>query len=216
MEHKQWLSNEYSQWIKALQESTVNNFKEHPQVKRMLSEDVDPTLFKDLFHLQLLLLPIDNIGRETPKPVSGVCLRMAYYAMKVIEQHPKSIVEIGGGIGQFYAVLKMLGYEGEYKIIDLPEVMKFQREYLDEVSKRCLLHLPLSEDIQPDFLVSFYALGEFDDETKAQYLPLIKSVPHGLVLWNAHSGATEQIPFDCTVTDEHPKTGNTDVKMLTW
>lgn len=38
MEYKEWVDNEYQLWVKAIQESTVHNFKEHPQVKRMLGE----------------------------------------------------------------------------------------------------------------------------------------------------------------------------------
>lgn len=214
--HKRWLQNEYQLWIKALQESTVHNFKEHPQVQRMLSEDVNPSLFRHLYGIQHQLLAIDNVGREVMKPVSGACLRMAHYALKALETGCKSVVEIGGGVGQFYAVLKVLGYDGEYGIIDLPEVMKFQREYLDEVEKRTGLLLPLVQAKQPDMVVSFYAFGEFDDETKAKYLPLIQSVPHGLILWNPHSGASSDIPFECNIDDENPKTGNENVKMLTW
>jgi len=217
--HKQWLDNEYSQWVAALQESTVDNFKEHPMVQRMLSEALDPQLFPMVMHLQHILLPIDNIGRNTPKPVSGACLRMAYYALKVIEAAPTSIVEIGGGVGQFYVILRALGWKGVYDIVDLPDVKSFQEKYISIAAAKTGLDLSFDNKdsfIDKPFICSFYALGEFDDETKEKYLPIIKSSNHGLILWNPHSGASTEIPFDCTVTDECPKTSTEPIKMLTW
>lgn len=190
MNHKQWLDNEYKLWVDALQSCSVNNFKDHPIVKRMLGE-IDPQLFHQAMHLQHILLPIDNIGRTVPGPVSGVCLRMAWYAMKVIELAPASIVEIGGGVGQFYAVLRALGYKGSYYIYDLEDVQKFQQIYLNECSKRINISLSLRKTDKPEMVVSFYAFGEFDDYLKQSYMPLIKDSKHGLIAWNPHSGATD-------------------------
>lgn len=219
--HKQWLDNEYQQWVDALNSSTVDNFKEHPMVQRMLSEDVDPQLFSMVMHLQHILLPIDNIGRTTPKPVSGACLRMAYYALKVIEANPTSIVEIGGGVGQFYVVLRALGWEGEYFIKDLPEVRLFQDKYITKAAEKLGIEMIINNpgvDPKPfDFVCSFYALGEFDDDTKFYYMDNIRNIPHGLILWNPHSGATHKIPINCFVKDEYPKSSpNVDVKELSW
>jgi len=38
MSYTEWLNNEYDQWVKALQESTVDNFGSHPIVRRMLGD----------------------------------------------------------------------------------------------------------------------------------------------------------------------------------
>lgn len=217
--HKKWLDNEYRKWIEALQASTVHNFKEHPMVQRMLGS-VNMELFskamKPLEQHELdLAIKIDSIGYDIPT-FTGTAMRMIYYARQVIERDPKSIVEIGGGAGEFYAILRMLGYKGTYMIMDLPEVQAFQASYLAEVSKQTELNLPLTPREEYDFCVSFYALGEFDDELKKYYVEnVINKCRHGLVLWNPHSGSSAQIPFECTVTDEYPLTypGN---KQLSW
>lgn len=104
-EHKTWLDNEYSLWVKALQESTVHNFKDHPMVKRMLSE-VDKKLFYNedevgvaMFKNYGNLYKIYAIG-ETTEPIplfDGRFTRMIYYALEVLKRNPASIVEIGGG-----------------------------------------------------------------------------------------------------------------------
>ena len=223
MNHRQWLDNQYQQWVAALKECTVDNFKEHPMVRRMLSLDMDG---KEHLKYSISISEeeyanmraIDFLGtkHKFPTHVSGACNRMIYYAQKVLAANPSHICEIGGGVGQFYAVLRALGYKGKYWIYDIPEVKDFQYQYLEEVMKRT--NLRLWQDMQGkfDYCVSFYALGEFDDETKQQYIDnVVKQCPHGLVLWNPHSGASDQITWDCKIEDENPLTspGN---KMLTW
>lgn len=213
-DHKAWLDQEYQQWIEALQASTVHNFKEHPMVERMLG-NIDPAVYADLVQVSPLIESIDAIGRK-PGPVTGVCLRMLYYAEKVLQKKPTSIVEIGGGVGQFYAVLKALGYEGDYMILDLPAVQAFQREYLAEVSRQTGLELPLTPRDEYETCVSFYALGEFDDELKAHYIEnVVKKCRHGLILWNPHGQASREVPFECTITDEFPS-NHPDCKQLEW
>jgi hypothetical protein len=197
-EHKQWLDNEYSQWIKALQESTVHNFKEHPGVKRMLGEP-DAGLF--LPHIKQ---PIDDylIGKilaigcngKYIQSESGVAWRMVYYAQQILSRNPSSICEIGGGVGQFYAILRAMGYKGIYWIIDLDEVEKFQRRYLEEVEGLTGLNTEQNRPVKNyDLIVSFYALGEFDNGTKQYYEPLIEKAEHGYIAFNPHSGASDSL-----------------------
>ena len=218
--YKEWLDNEYSEWVKALQESTVHNFKKNNKVTRMLGE-IDRNLFIDFN--DKLFLKIDRIGDESIQAISGVCLRMIHYGRIILKNYPKRIVEIGAGVGQFYAILRALGYTGSYAIYDLPEVMDFQEMYLAEVERqtglKCPLigHDPYYSDWNDWFCVSFYALGEFDDETKMWYIDnVVNKSPHGLIVWNPHSGATKHVPIlNCTVEDENPLTspGN---KLITW
>lgn len=208
MTHKEWLDNEYNMWIEALQESTVHNFKEHPMVKRMLSEvDRGTFEYEPLDDCTLpLVQQIDHIGytKETHM-IDGACERMIYWAQQVLKRNPKSIVEIGGGVGEFYAILRALGYKGEYGIYDLIQVEYFQKKYLKEVSKVTGLNLDVRfapaalpegyKETEADFLCSFYAFGEFDDETKEWYVEnIINHVVHGLIVWNPHSGASSDFP----------------------
>lgn len=222
MNHKEWLDNEYNLWIEALQRATVDNFHDTPQVKRMLGE-VDPDIFltqeviKEVNRNELLLI-IDNIGRKEPlTTLSGTCLRMAYYGLQVIKHEPLSIVEIGGGVGQFYAVLRALGYNGEYYIWDLTEVKKFQYKYLQKVNELTDLNTDLGQPTN-NFCVSFYALGEFDDEAKDYYLQnVVNKCKHGFIIWNGHSGASNnlsKIRHNLEIKAEDPVTlnGNLQIK----
>lgn len=217
MNYSNWVNNEYELWVKALKESTVNNFKEHAMVKRMLGE-IEPELFVDLLPEMdfEVLTEIDNIGRANKKPLSGTAMRMIYYALQVLEKEPKSIIEIGGGVGQFYAIMRYLGYKGTYFITDLPDIRKFQIEYLKEVSRIHGLELGQLSLNEYDMCVSFYALGEFDDNTKKYYVEnVLPCCKNGFIIWNPHSGATPVIPFECRAEDEFPVMNKGNLK-LTW
>lgn len=213
MNHKEWLDQEYSAWILALNSCTVDNFKSHPQVIRMLGQ-VDPALYPSIMSTKMpLLKAIDQVGGSIP----GQLERFYYYAKMVIAQKPLSIAEIGGGCGQLYATLRALGYKGTYYIYDLPEVQEFQKKYLTKVQQITRLDLFTGYGVQSfDFCLSLYALGEFDDTTKANYINhVVKKCRHGLVVWNPHSGASDQIGWTCKVEPENPPTAKNN-KLLTW
>jgi hypothetical protein len=218
--HKDWLDNEYKLWVGALKESTVGNFGSHPMVRRMLGE-VDPFVYRDSWTIELQvehivsLEYITELGCKDPRQFQGIVNRMIYYAEKVLKANPAHIAEIGGGVGQFYAVLRALGYKGKYYIFDLAEVIEFQRKYLDRVTELTGLDTSL-ESGKYDYCVSFYAWGEFHDELKKWYLyNVIKQCPHGLIVFNPHSGASAEIGFECDITEEEPLTSSGN-KLLVW
>lgn len=197
LEHKQWLDNEYGLWVKALQESTIHNFKEHPMVKRMLGD----TPMEDGYILYNggpevpVLHKIYMIGyTEKSRPFNYEFERTVKYAYEILKRNPSSICEIGGGVGQFYAILRALGYKGKYWIEDLLEVKHFQNQYLYEVSKQTGLNTEQILTTDCEIVVSFYALGEFDDQRKKRYFDLaINKCDHGYIAWNPHSGASDDL-----------------------
>lgn len=201
MTHKAWLDNEYNLWVEALESSTVDNFKEHPQVKRMLGEAGHSEFHTKAVTVALeqhwkTVLTINNIGYSNFRPfISGTCLRMIYWALEVLKLKPDSICEIGAGVCEFYAVIRALGYKGQYFVYDLPEVKKFQRKYLDKVQELTGLELPIIETARGKILlVSFYALGEFDDELKQWYIDrIVNRYNYGFIVWNFHSGSSPEI-----------------------
>jgi SAM-dependent methyltransferase len=214
-----WIRNEYDLWVLALQESLIDRFKENLQVIRMLGE-VDPLKYIDKIgqypsEIIDLIKAIDNVGRKAG-PVSGTALRMLYYAEKVLKIGAPSIVEIGGGVGEFYALLRAIGYGGDYMILDLRPVMEFQQKYLAEVARQTGLNLDLTYLDQYDTCVSLHALGEFDDAVKEYYVrEVVNKCAHGFIIWNPHSGASTEIPFPCRVSPEYPM-NHPDCKQLEW
>ena len=60
-----------------------------------------------------------------------------YYHLQVYKKHTghnpinfSSIIEFGGGYGALVRVLTIFGYSGDYTIIDIPEVIEIQKQYI--------------------------------------------------------------------------------------
>ena len=222
-DHKTWLDAEYRDWSEALTIRSLRDFREHPSVLRMMG-GIDDGVFD---HLTPELHPtvwgyvdaVDSIGfSQAPPTRTGLILRLLFYAINVLERQPPSIIEIGGAVGHFLALLVALGWRGEYTCHDLPAVSKFRETFLGEVEARTGLPTRRPAVTGPPFpfVCSFYALGEFDDETKARYInDVVLKSDHGLVVWNPHSGASPEIGFPCHVEIECPLTGLGN-KLLTW
>ena len=150
--------------------------------------------------------------------ISGICLRYLYYADKVLNNirslygktRLTNVVEIGGGYGGFCSMFDILSQGrvneivlNSYTIFDIKEVQNFQKQYLwslDTWDNGCkTIHFT---DIQKyknsllfvdNYLVSFYALGEFPFELKKQYIEnVIAKVPHGFIVWNPHFGPDDE------------------------
>lgn len=160
---------------------------------------------------------LDNIGRTVPGEISGAGWRMIHYANQVMHRDPPSIVEIGGGVGEFYAILRLLGWAGTYYIYDLPQVKAFQTTYLKVATKVCGIPFPQRKLRKWDFCCSFYALGEFDHGLRQWYMHnVVEKSAHGLMIWNPHSGADPTLPdFPWVVKGEFPLTHDGN-KELTW
>lgn len=250
--HKEWLTNEYGQWQQALQESTIENFKQHPAVIRMIGLEDEHTQFvpliKDLDLPWAQLEAIDKIGKPPVVTVingvrlSGVMLRYIYYSIQLLKRlnlfKENSIIEVGGGYGGFASALHHITKHKKVKIdhytfIDLPEPKNFQysflqrtcQEYCDHGIKQVLKseYGLLQTFVQSTHFVSFYSLGEMDNDTKREYIhQILSKIPHGFIIWNAHSGADDscielikKYHPTLVVTPEDPLTSPGNLQ-LTW
>ncbi len=249
-DYNTWLNNEYALWQSALQEIPFHKFKHHPQVIRMMGLEDDHLQFVPLIKNLPLpweeLQTIDQIGspQQTIEvngvKLSGVCLRFIYYADKVLDQvkDPGNIrlAEIGGGYAGFYAVICAIAFHRkmwleEYAIFDLPQVLDFQAKYIRAVvdsgaivpNKMNFYYSPdlsIFKNLKLDYIMSFYALGEFADKAKGDYIEhIISKVPHGLILWNPHSGSGNSLDLlrshrhNITVEPEYPLTSENNLQV---
>ena len=191
---------------------------------------------------------IDQVGNPTHTidvngyKISGICLRYLYYADKVLNDLKEfdwwnfdvNILEIGGGYGGFASILNCLLEKSNilvnlYGIFDLPEVQDFQDNYLAKTTS-CIKYgidnffFPKNNTfVGTDFnyLVSFYALGEFPAELKKQYIEnVIGKVPHGFIIWNPHFGPDDEgielikkVQPNVQITKEDPLTAEFNLEI---
>lgn len=251
-DYTQWLNNEYTLWQNALKEAPFHKFKHNPAVIRMIGlTDLHREFIPLIEHLDLPwkeLEATDQIGSPqytvdiNGVKLSGVCLRFIYYANRVLnvidKMDSKRLAEIGAGYGGFYSVMALLAAHrnitiDHYTIFDLPEVLNFQSKYLRSfaynnrplVDNVSFMHSPdLSKfsNISHDYIMSFYALGEFDDATKNSYIEnIISNVAQGLIIWNPHSGSDSSLDLlhsyhpSIKVKQEYPLTSINN-QEVTW
>ena len=201
-------------------ENDFSNFKSNDWVKRMVGTSSLEDLFisDDPSLPWLEIEKIDQIGNPPETEfilnsyrISTITLRYVYYAKKILELIKDysriRIVEIGGGYGGMCAILNLLAKNKkikieEYAIYDLEGVQEFQNYYFSQV--KIITDIGINsvnfldfKDLDSfngnyDYLISFYALGEFDDTTKHDYInKVISKVKNGFILWNPHRSKDE-------------------------
>ena len=172
----------------------------------------------DIYNLSNLDFPweeikrLDGIGNIQSDKISGIFLRYLYYADRILQLNPKSILEIGGGFGGLCSVVFALAkYKGieikKYGIYDLDSVQKFQSKFL-KISNIDVEYLDCSDfskyDSSYDFVISCYAIGEFSTEVKLNYIQqVISKVPSGLLVWNCRS---LDFNMPAEISDSNPET----------
>lgn len=192
---------------------------------------------------------IDQIGNPTHVvdvngyKISGICLRYLYYADKILNEIEKlslneiQMVEIGGGYGGYCSILNALAVGRSikieiYGIFDLPEVQDFQEKYINETIEyqycgcgvQHTYFATLNSNViktDVNYLVSFYALGEFPTELKKQYIEdIIAKVPHGFIIWNPHFGPDDEgiqlikkVQPNVQITKEDPLTAEFNLEI---
>ncbi len=88
------------------------------------------------------------------------------------------IVEIGGGYGNLCRLVKNFGYEGRYIIVDFPEMLKIQQDYLFQNSIDNVEFLPLNmkqllpkENTDTSILIATFSVNEMPMETRTSMEP---------------------------------------------
>jgi len=135
------------------------------------------------------------------------------------------IVEIGAGYAGQYTVLRQYAKPSSYTIVDLPDVIKLQREYikrnkLDDIKVNfySLEDLP---NLTGDLVISNYALSECVSEVQDVYIEkIINNCNRGYIIHNNFEGYNHTefaniINHKVSEFKELPQTAPNNV-LLTW
>lgn len=172
----------------------------------------------------------DNIGNPTTFKydsinISPTTLRYISIGLDII-QHIKNInlnnidvVEIGGGYGGQCKILFDLCnisniLINKYKIVDIPEVSKFQEKYLNKLLNKSNINkiifescLEITTNENYDLCISNYALGEFDEDVREEYIEkVVKYCKHYYIIWNNYG--YDEYFNNATIIPETPMTWN--------
>jgi hypothetical protein len=121
---------------------------------------------------------------------SGNILNQAYHlsrledAFSIKVENFHRIVEFGGGYGAMCAVVKRLGFEGEYHIFDLPELAVLQEYYLTniDIEYENIYHRIIEDgnrfDIPPqdvDLFIACYSLSEAPEQIRKPFFGTVRA-----------------------------------------
>ena len=137
------------------------------------------------------------------------------------------IVEIGGGYGGQYTVLRQYAKPKSYTFVDLPEVLKLQKKYIEKNNLDDIeLHFYDSDNLPSctcDLVISNYAISECDTEIQDIYISkIIKNSKRGYMIHNKFRGYDIDTFIDLStkkvqITDEKPQTNlHGKNSLLTW
>ena len=205
MNYNEWLDTEYQKWIDGLQavlaSGNLEDASQLPLVKV-------PDLMASVFQYE---------GNATQR-------RYKHYANKIYHRFDRfnksTVLEIGAGYGGLCKEMHALPYGliKDYYILDLPEVVEFQKVYLKDVPN---LHFGVPDEI--DFLISCYCIGELKPSDKTEYIQkYVSKAKRGFIIWNP-AFAPDNIGLEMiryyhpflVVKEENPKTGPYNLQ-LTW
>lgn len=157
---------------------------------------------------------IDSIGSPVmykleTSTVSGTCVRYLFQAYLILEYMSKlspynpatdkipefNIVELGAGFGGLCLAINYLKPKfhikiNSYTIYDLIEPLRLQQIFLSMFKIDFPIGFKDGKSIPPfdqsnGFLISNYALSEFDTDTQNDYIDrVVKKTQHGFLTWN--------------------------------
>ena len=88
-----------------------------------------------------------------------------------------SIFEIGGGYGSLCRLIRRLGFQGNYTILDLPEFSCLQKIYLQKIGvglNNISFINNIDTSIDVDLFISFWAIDEVPKVLRNKVLELVK------------------------------------------
>jgi putative sugar O-methyltransferase len=137
----------------------------------------------------------------------------------------KNIVEIGGGYGGQYTILRQYVKPKSYTFVDLPQVLKLQERYvkenkLDDITVNFYNSNNLPT-LNCDLVISNYAISECNAQIQDIYISkILKNSKHGYIIHNKFEGHDidtfiKLIAKKVKKHNETPQTGVDNI-LLTW
>jgi hypothetical protein len=141
-------------------------------------------------------------------------LILSHFKSKCINE-PIDILELGGGYGGLCLAIHHFASKydikiNSYTIVDLSEILKLQRYYLDNhnISVNFVDAFTYGKEIENKeyYLVSCYCFSEISKDHQQNYIThLFPKIRYGFITWNEIE--VYAIGFTTSIEEEYPKTG---------
>ncbi len=161
--------------------------------------------------------------------ISATTLRYICFGLKILDyiistgNSELDIIEVGGGYGGQCKILFDICNANNikiktYTIIDLENVVKLQKKYLD-ILHIPVLTVPFNQDCisiikdKYDLFISNYALGEFEKNTQSFYIEnILPRCENFYITWN--SFPIDKYFVSANISEEVPQTNPTTFKNV--
>lgn len=238
--------NNLKRSCKMINDNNIKNFKKNPHligivenVSKKYGDDYLKNIIEN-FGADIdwdLIKKFNDLGdpknlqfkiKEKYYYLSPTTLRYVQFTLEILEHmrvknlQEVEVVEIGGGYGAQACMLYLLSKDiniKSYTILDLPEVNNLQNRFVKEWNSSLNIKCTTLENFtgNPNFLISNYALGEFNKETQDCYIDkIVKKLDHGFICWNFSPGNQKiHLHFDTIekeIVEENPQTNCHPVK----
>lgn len=185
-------------------DNVFNNFRNDPfytAVCEHTSEEIGRNCYEEIKKNNKWLLLIDELYKDRvgnpekiyqfgknycPASIMQYVWQVSNIINKIGSLHDFKICEIGGGYGGLCRIIKQL-FDVQYTIIDLPEVIKLQKKYLNEFGIEASFNTSEDYDtgIVYDLIISNYALSEVGEPIQTKYLnEIVYKAKHGYLTIN--------------------------------
>ena len=110
----------------------------------------------------------DGLSPVTVQHVHQLYMIAKHLGVSIIDNDISSVVDIGGGYGNFCRIARQLGYTGRYTIADFPLMLEIQKDYLSSNGMLDVDFVTLDK-IRPQpksMLIAAYSINEMPLETR--------------------------------------------------
>jgi hypothetical protein len=180
-----------------------------------ISKTVHPNLlalaakYADAVDSQWLEKTIDPpIGCPFADPHS-VCTTQQLYTIRLLKEHlgvflPESeeVFEVGGGYGNLYRVVRNLGFDGDYNIIDFETMHNLQNKYLsqvfpdtDNLNYRTLSEQNLTPQTNNSVFVAAFSYSEMPLKDRVVMEQSLKHHKHFVICYNKAFGGVDNLQY---------------------
>jgi putative sugar O-methyltransferase len=150
--------------------------------------------------------------------------------VKHFDINKKNIIEIGGGYGGQYTILKQLFTPLKYSFVDLPTVLPLTEKYLKKLNIDNNVYFIDGKnkkniyENEYDLVISNYAISECNEETQQFYIDnILINSKHGYITHNQFNGydlnkfisILKESGKDVKSVPERPMTGRKNI-ILIW
>lgn len=161
-------------WLKGCQGSRTNKFRNDFN-KWAMAMTPDASAFSSLKSYQQYTWPLKDITTSTWMIKSNHHYYRYYTLTGKDPNDFDRIVEVGGGCGDMCKFINLMGFKGEYIIVDLPQVQEIQKRNLRDFTNVKWTTKPVKKDSKKKTLfISTWALSELTLAWREELIDALK------------------------------------------